>query len=90
MNFGDMINLFEIDGIKVDKYSIGGVGDKIIIVFIFLVVLCGVLVVKMLGRGFGYIGGIIDKLEFILGFLIEMEISKFIDFVNKFKIVVCG
>lgn len=71
MYFGDVIDFLDILGIKVDKYLIGGVGDKIILVVVFICAVLGVLVVKMLGRGLGYIGGIIDKLELILGFIVE-------------------
>ncbi|OJT91542.1 pyrimidine-nucleoside phosphorylase, partial [Clostridioides difficile] len=90
MNSGDMINLSEIDGIKVDKHSTGGVGDKTTIALIPLVASCGAPVAKMSGRGLGHTGGTIDKLESIPGFSTEMEISKFIDSVNKSKIAVCG
>ena len=90
MNSGDMINLSEIDGIKVDKHSTGGVGDKTTIALIPLVASCGAPVAKMSGRGLGHTGGTIDKLESIPGFSTEMEIGKFINSVNKSKIAVCG
>lgn len=90
VGFGDMIDLFVIEGIKVDKYSIGGVGDMMIFVFVLFVVVVGVLVVKMFGCGLGYIGGIIDKLEFIEGFYIELDKKDFIDLVNCDKVVVIG
>ncbi|MCC0683757.1 pyrimidine-nucleoside phosphorylase [Clostridioides sp. ZZV14-6345] len=90
MNSGDMINLSDIDGIKVDKHSTGGVGDKTTIALIPLVASCGAPVAKMSGRGLGHTGGTIDKLESIPGFSTEMNINKFIDSVNKSKIAVCG
>lgn len=68
VNFGDVIDLSFFEGIKVDKYLIGGVGDMIILILVFLVVSVGVIVVKMFGCGLGYIGGILDKLEVIFGF----------------------
>ncbi|NMS88963.1 pyrimidine-nucleoside phosphorylase [Clostridioides difficile] len=90
MNSGDIIKLSDIEGIKVDKHSTGGVGDKTTIALIPLVASCGAPVAKMSGRGLGHTGGTIDKLESIPGFSTEMDINKFIDSVNKSKIAVCG
>lgn len=90
MKSGDVIDLAEIEGIKVDKHSTGGVGDKTTIALAPLVAACGAPVAKMSGRGLGHTGGTLDKLESIPGFSIEMEAKKFIDSVNKHKIAVCG
>ncbi|GAA0861205.1 pyrimidine-nucleoside phosphorylase [Paraclostridium tenue] len=90
MNSGEVIDLSAINGIKVDKHSTGGVGDKTTIALAPLVASCNAPVPKMSGRGLGHTGGTLDKLESIPGFSIEMEPSKFIDSVNKHKIAVCG
>jgi len=87
---GDMADLSAIDGIKVDKHSTGGVGDKTTMVLGPLVASFGVPVAKMSGRGLGHTGGTIDKLESIRGFKTGMPIERFIENVNKIKIAVVG
>ena len=87
---GDEINLSEIDGIKVDKHSTGGVGDTTTIILAPLVASLGVPVAKMSGRGLGHTGGTLDKLEAIPGFHIEITNKEFIDLVNKNKVAVIG
>lgn len=87
---GDKVDLSAIEGIKVDKHSTGGVGDKISLIVIPLVASLGVPVAKMSGRGLGHTGGTIDKLESIEGFQVELSNEKFIDNVNKYKMAIVG
>lgn len=90
VNSGDKVDLSRINGIKVDKHSTGGVGDKISIIVIPLVALCGVPVAKMSGRGLGHTGGTIDKLESIDGFRVELSPEEFIENVNTYKMAIAG
>lgn len=89
-NSGDVVNLENIDGIKVDKHSTGGVGDTTTLVLAPLVASVGVPVAKMSGRGLGYTGGTLDKLEAIPGFQIELSEEKFVELVNESKVAVIG
>ena len=87
---GDIIDLSAIDGIKTDKHSTGGVGDKTTLIVAPLAASVGIPVAKMSGRGLGHTGGTIDKLESIPGFQTEIDRTKFIDLVNKYKIALAG
>lgn len=87
---GDMIDLSSIRGIKVDKHSTGGVGDKTTIVIGPLVAAAGVPVAKMSGRGLGHTGGTIDKLEAIGGFSVELGQEQFFRQVNEIGLAVVG
>jgi pyrimidine-nucleoside phosphorylase len=85
---GDTIDLSPIQGIKCDKHSTGGVGDKVTICLSPMVAACGVPVAKMSGRGLGHTGGTIDKLESIPGFKVELTSEQFIKQVNDIKMAV--
>lgn len=87
---GDELDLSSIKGIKVDKHSTGGVGDKTSLVLGPLVASLGVKVAKMSGRGLGHTGGTIDKLEAIKGFNVSIENDKFFDIVNKCGVSLIG
>lgn len=90
VNSGEKMDLSLIKGIKVDKHSSGGVGDKISLIVIPIVASFGIPVAKMSGRGLGHTGGTIDKLESIPGFKTELPIETFIENVNKYKMAIAG
>ena len=87
---GDMVDLSPIEGIKVDKHSTGGVGDKTTLVVGPMVASLGVKVAKMSGRGLGHTGGTVDKLESIPGFKTAIPREEFFDIVNGNGIAVIG
>lgn len=87
---GDMLDLSEISGIKVDKHSTGGVGDKTTLILGPMVAACGIPVAKMSGRGLGHTGGTIDKLESIPGFSTTISTEDFIYNVNNINIAFAG
>ena len=87
---GDTIDLSPVDGIKVDKHSTGGVGDKTTLVLAPLAAACGVPIAKMSGRGLGFTGGTVDKMESIPGFRTAMEPEEFLNQVNTVGMAVIG
>ena len=89
-NSGDVVDLSRISGIKADKHSTGGVGDKTTLIVGPVAAACGVKVAKMSGRGLGFTGGTVDKLEAIPGFRTSMDEERFIEHVNSIGIAVIG
>ena len=89
-NSGDILNLSGISGTVVDKHSTGGVGDKTTLVVGPCVAACGGKVAKMSGRGLGYTGGTIDKLESIKNFNTQIPVERFIDIINEIGISIVG
>lgn len=87
---GNMVDLSSIEGIKADKHSTGGVGDKVTLIVAPIVAACGVKMAKLSGRGLGHSGGTVDKLESIPGFRTEMGMDEFSSIVNDIGIAVIG
>ena len=87
---GEMIDLSKIDGVKVDKHSTGGVGDKTTLIIAPIVASYGVKVAKMSGRGLGHTGGTVDKMESIPGMKTTIENKEFIGIVNRVGVAVIG
>ena len=83
---GEILDLSKLDKIIVDKHSTGGVGDKVSLILLPLVASCGAVVAKMSGRGLGFTGGTVDKLEAIPGYQTNITIHKFVENVEKIGI----
>lgn len=90
MDSGKILNLDAIRGVKCDKHSTGGVGDKTSMALCPMVAALGIKVAKMSGRGLGFTGGTLDKLESIPGMSISLEPQTFIDTVNKVGMSIIG
>jgi pyrimidine-nucleoside phosphorylase len=87
---GDVLDLSDLIGYSVDKHSSGGVGDKTTLIVLPLVASCGVPVAKMSGRGLGFSGGTLDKLESIVGYKVDLSNEEFQNLVRQNKIVLAG
>lgn len=90
MESGDRLDLSAIPGIKVDKHSTGGVGDKVSLPLAAMVAACGVPVPMISGRGLGHTGGTLDKLEAIPGFKADLTEAAFINQVQKIGLAIVG
>ena len=87
---GDIFNLDSIEGVKVDKHSTGGVGDKVTLVLGPLLAYHGAKVAKMSGRGLGHTGGTVDKLESIPGYQVELSVEDFKKQVSEIGLAIVG
>ena len=90
MRSGDVLDLSNINGVKVDKHSTGGVGDKTTLILGPIVASLGIPVAKLSGRGLGHTGGTIDKLESIPGFKTSVDSEAFVDQIYSIYMAVAG
>ena len=87
---GQMADLSDIAGVKVDKHSTGGVGDKTTLIAAPMAAACGIPIAKMSGRGLGFTGGTVDKLESIPGYRTVLPREEFFEIVNEVGISLIG
>ncbi|MGL4383298.1 MAG: thymidine phosphorylase, partial [Bacilli bacterium] len=87
---GDILDLSSIKGLKYDKHSTGGVGDKVTLILAPLLASCNFKLAKLSGKGLGHTGGTIDKLEAIPGFKTNLSLDEFINQVNEINVAIAG
>lgn len=90
LHSGTVMDLSDVPGIKVDKHSTGGVGDKTSLILAPVVAACGVPVPMISGRGLGHSGGTLDKLESIPGFNVNLDLKRYVEVLKKHKLVLIG
>ena len=90
MHSGDVVNLKAIEGVKADKHSTGGVGDKTSLILCPMAAACGLRIAKMSGRGLGHTGGTLDKLESFPGYNVAIGEQRFLNNVNRIGIALIG
>lgn len=90
LHSGIVVDLSDVAGLKVDKHSTGGVGDKLSLILAPIVASCGVPVPMISGRGLGHTGGTLDKLESIPGFSVDMSLDRYKQIIKKHNLVLAG
>ncbi len=90
LHSGKVMDLSEINGVKVDKHSTGGVGDKLSLILAPIVAAAGVPVPMISGRGLGHTGGTLDKLESIPGFDVNLDLTRYVEVIKKHNLVFIG
>ena len=90
LHSGSVLDLTDIPGVKVDKHSTGGVGDKLSLIIAPIVASLGVCVPMVSGRGLGHTGGTLDKLESIPGFTVNLSIDEYVTLVQEHNLVLAG
>ncbi|MBM4166728.1 MAG: thymidine phosphorylase, partial [Ignavibacteria bacterium] len=90
LHSGVVVDLSEIPGVKVDKHSTGGVGDKVSLILAPMVAACGVPVPMISGRGLGHTGGTLDKLESIPGFNVNLSLAEYKNVISEIGLVMIG